>query len=169
VGRCGRRRLIGSALSLGVVAVTGGLSSAVVEKPVTERVAVTPIAELRLSSSSGQSVIAISKTVSAAITRVEGTVNGSETTGSGILIRDDGYIVTNDHLVLNITNLRVALADGTELPAQVVGIDAMTDIAVIKVDKDHLPVALLGSATDLESGETAIAIGSPLGQPADRR
>ena len=154
--------LIGSALSLGVVAVTGRLSDDVVEKPTVERVAVRPIAELS-ASSSGQGVIAIAKSVAPAIARVEVTDNQGKTTGSAILVRTDGYLVTNAHLVADVTRVQVVLSDGTELTGRVVGADTVTDIAILKIDRDQLAVAVLGSATDLQSGQPAIAIGSPLG------
>jgi len=154
--------LIGSALSLGVVAVAGGFSSEVVEKPVTQQVTRVPIAEWSVNSS-GQSVIAVSKSVAPSITHIEGTVDNTSVVGSGIVIRDDGYVATNAHLVAHMTNVQIALADGTTLPGKVVGSDPTTDIAVVKIDRDHLAVATLGSATDLQSGETAIAIGAPIG------
>jgi S1-C subfamily serine protease len=155
--------LIGSALSLGVVAVAGRLSTDVVEKPVVERVAVRPVAELSLASTSGQGVIAIAKSVAPTIARIESTADGGKTIASAILVRTDGYLATNAHVVATITSVLVVLSDGTELTGRVVGIDAMTDIAILKVDRDQLPVAVLGSATALQPGEPAIAIGSPIG------
>ncbi|MEY2424388.1 MAG: hypothetical protein QOI95_4455 [Acidimicrobiaceae bacterium] len=157
--------LIGSALSLGVVAVAGRLSADVVEKRVIERVAVRPVAELSLASASGsgQGVIAIAKSMAPAIARIESSTDKGKTIASAILVRTDGYLVTNAHVVASITKVLVVLSDGSELAGRVVGIDAMTDIAILKVDRDQLPVAVLGSATDLQSGQPAIAIGSPLG------
>jgi S1-C subfamily serine protease len=155
--------LIGSALSLGVVAVAGGLSSDVVEKPVVEKVAVRPIAELAATSSAGKGVIAIAKSVSPSIMRIEVTNGSAKTVGSGILLRTDGFLATNAHVVDKATEVQVFLSDGTAVTGRVVGSDAMTDLAVIKIDRDRLSVAVLGSAVDLESGQPAIAIGSPLG------
>ena len=156
--------LIGSALSLGVVAVSGRLSNDVIEKPAAiERVAVRPIAELSAASSSGRGVISIAKSVAPAIARLEVTSEQGKTIASAILVRTDGYLATNAHVVAHVTSLVVVLSDGSELTGRVVGTDSMTDIAVVKVDRDQLPVAVLGSATDLESGQTAITIGSPLG------
>ena len=155
--------LIGSALSLGVVAVSGRLSNDVVEKPVVERVAVRPIAELSASSQSGRGVIAIAKSVAPAIARVEVKGDKGASVASAILVRTDGYLATNAHVVDHATSVQVVLSDGSSLTARVVGTDAMTDIAILKIDRDGLPVAVLGTASDLESGEPAISIGSPLG------
>jgi S1-C subfamily serine protease len=155
--------LIGSALSLGVVAVAGRLSTEVVEKPVVERVAVRPVAELNLAGASGQGVIAIAKSVAPAIARIESAAEKGKTVASAILVRTDGYLATNAHVVAHLAGLLVVLADGTEVTGRVVGADTTTDIAILKIDRDDLPVAVLGSATELESGEPAIAIGSPLG------
>jgi S1-C subfamily serine protease len=155
--------LIGSALSLGVVAVTGRLSNEVIEKPVVEKVAVRPIAELGATGSSGRGVIAIAKSVSPSITRIEVTNGSAKAVGSGILVRTDGYLATNAHVVEKASDVQVALSDGTVVPGRVVGTDTMTDVAVVKIDRDQLPTAVLGSAVDLQSGQPAIAIGSPLG------
>jgi serine protease Do len=155
--------LIGSALSLGVVAVSGRLSDDVVPQPVVERVAVRPPAAFNVASSSGQDVIAIAKAVTPSIARIESTIDRGETIASAVLIRSDGYLVTNAHVVAHITDLLVVLSDGSERVGRVVGVDTMTDIAVLKIDRDQLPVAVLGSATELQPGQPAIAIGSPLG------
>ncbi|HEV3227046.1 MAG TPA: trypsin-like peptidase domain-containing protein [Acidimicrobiales bacterium] len=154
--------LIGSALSLGFVAASGRLSGDVVEKPVVEKVAVRPIAELSTASSSGRGVITIAKTLSPSIIRIE-TTGAQSTTGSGILVRDDGYVATNAHLVDAVSTVQVVMSDGTNLPGSVVGRDPMTDIAVVKIDRGNVPVAVLGSAIDLQPGQPAIAIGSPIG------
>jgi S1-C subfamily serine protease len=155
--------LIGSALSLGVVAVAGRLSDDVVPKAVIERIAARPPAEFDIGSSSGQSVTGIAKTVAPAIARIENTQEKGKTIASAILVRSDGYLATNAHVVAGITTVLVVLADGTEHIGRVVGTDAMTDIAILKIDRDELPVAVLGSASDLQPGQDAIAIGSPLG------
>src|SRR5581483_180863 len=155
--------LIGSALSLGFVAASGHLSTDVIEKPVVEKVAVRPIAELSNASSSGQGVITIAKSVAPTLARVETTQRGVKSANSGVMLRDDGYLATNAHLVKDATAVDVVLSDGTTLPARIVGVDAMTDVAVLRIDRDHLSVAVLGSAVDLQLGQPAIAIGSPQG------
>lgn len=84
-------------------------------------------------------------------------------TGSGVIIAKDGYIVTNNHVIENQQSLAVVFADGSRHDATLVGADPVTDVAVIKV-KDSVPaVASFGDSNALQPGETAIAIGSPLG------
>ena len=83
--------------------------------------------------------------------------------GSGFIIRPDGVIVTNAHVVSGATAVNVALRDGTTYPAKVVGVDETNDLAVLRIDAQHLPVAPLGNSDDLIIGEWAIAIGNPYG------
>jgi len=84
--------------------------------------------------------------------------------GSGVIVDPKGYVITNDHVVQGAARIRVQLADGRELPAQLVGADAAFDVAVLKVAADRpLPSVPLGTARDLMPGETVIAIGNPFG------
>ncbi|HEY3746284.1 MAG TPA: trypsin-like peptidase domain-containing protein, partial [Gemmatimonadaceae bacterium] len=83
--------------------------------------------------------------------------------GSGFIVRADGAIVTNAHVVAGASRIQVALRDGTTYTARLIGIDETNDLAVIKIDAKNLPVAPLGSSTDLLIGEWAIAIGNPYG------
>jgi serine protease Do len=83
--------------------------------------------------------------------------------GSGFIIRPDGAIVTNAHVVAGATRISVAMRDGTTYPARLVGIDETNDLAVLKIDARNLPVAPLGTSTNLLIGEWAIAIGNPYG------
>jgi len=83
--------------------------------------------------------------------------------GSGFIVRQDGVIVTNAHVVAGATRVSVALRDGTTYPAQIVGVDETNDLAVLKIDKSGLPVAPLGNSDGLLIGEWAIAIGNPYG------
>jgi len=83
--------------------------------------------------------------------------------GSGFIVRGDGVIVTNAHVVSGATKISVALRDGTTYPAKLLGADETNDLAVIKIDAKGLPVAPLGSSSNLLIGEWAIAIGSPYG------
>ena len=83
--------------------------------------------------------------------------------GSGVIISADGYIVTNNHVVDGATELTVSLADKREMKARVIGTDARTDIALIKVDAKDLPRVALGNSSNVEVGDIALAIGNPFG------
>jgi serine protease Do len=83
--------------------------------------------------------------------------------GSGFIVRPDGVIITNAHVVSGATRISVALRDGTTYQAKLLGSDETNDLAVIKIDAKDLPVAPLGSSSNLLIGEWAIAIGSPFG------
>ncbi|MCW9095553.1 MAG: trypsin-like peptidase domain-containing protein [Ignavibacteriaceae bacterium] len=82
--------------------------------------------------------------------------------GSGIIISQDGYILTNNHVVEKATKVSVGLSDKREFDAKVVGTDPLTDLAVIKIDAKNLPVAYLGNSDDLKVGQWVMAIGNPL-------
>ena len=81
--------------------------------------------------------------------------------GSGVIISTDGYIVTNNHVVDGATKLRVKLNDGRVFDAKVIGKDPTTDIALIKVEAEGLPILQFGSSDNLRLGEWVLAIGSP--------
>src|SRR5437899_6081512 len=83
--------------------------------------------------------------------------------GSGFVLNANGFIVTNNHVVENAADIQVKLDDGRELPAKVVGRDAKTDLALLKVDAAGLPVIPLGDSTALQVGEPVMAIGNPFG------
>lgn len=84
--------------------------------------------------------------------------------GSGVIISDDGYIVTNNHVIEGATEIKVILNAGEEYTAKLIGKDSRTDLAVLKIEAKNLVYAKLGNSSDLRVGETAIAIGNPLGQ-----
>ena len=81
--------------------------------------------------------------------------------GSGFIISEDGYVMTNNHVVENAVRITVSLQDGRKFGAEVVGTDPTTDIAVIKIDGEGLPTASLGSSAEVEVGEWVLAIGNP--------
>jgi serine protease Do len=83
--------------------------------------------------------------------------------GSGIIISPDGYIVTNNHVVDGATNIKVTLNDRRILTGKVVGVDKLTDIAVIKVNAANLPSIAWGDSAKLQPGQTVLAFGSPFG------
>ncbi len=83
--------------------------------------------------------------------------------GTGIIIEPNGVIVTNAHVVADANKISVMLPSGAVYPARRLGVDATQDVAVIKIDASHLPVARLGNSNDVIVGEWAIAIGNPYG------
>ena len=109
------------------------------------------------------SVVAISSTVQSA--GFYGPTEGSAS-GSGFILSEDGYVVTNFHVVEDATAIEVILHDDTTYAATLVGKDETNDIAVLKVDASGLPAAKLGSSSDLVIGDMVAAIGNPLGELA---
>ncbi|MDA0979051.1 MAG: Do family serine endopeptidase [Proteobacteria bacterium] len=83
--------------------------------------------------------------------------------GSGFVIESDGYILTNNHVVDGAEEIIVALSDRREREATIVGQDALSDLALLKIDETDLPVLSIGSSGDLQPGEWVVAIGSPFG------
>jgi len=83
--------------------------------------------------------------------------------GSGLIIDRNGYVITNNHVIDGATRVQVHLKDGRTFLGEVVGSDASTDVAVIKVDADNLPAASLGDSEKLKVGQIALAIGNTLG------
>ncbi len=88
---------------------------------------------------------------------------GGEGAGSGVIITPDGFVLTNNHVVQQANAVEVGLTDASILPAQVVGADPATDLAVLRVGGSSLPAAELGDSDTLHVGQLAIAIGNPLG------
>lgn len=137
---------------------------------------VNPANTTNVSSQSGENSGLIEQVAAtAANSVVEITTEGIQTgnyfqqqivsgAGSGVIISADGYIVTNNHVVDGADKITVTLRDGTQYPATLIGADAKTDLAVVKIDGDGLSPAVMGSSSDLKVGETAVAIGNPLGQ-----
>ncbi len=83
--------------------------------------------------------------------------------GSGVIYREDGHVITNAHVVEGAVEVNVALAEGSAERGKVLGTDAVTDIAVVKVERNDLPVASFGDSAKLAVGQLAVAIGSPSG------
>ena len=111
-------------------------------------------------ASNVNSVVGISSTVQA--NSFYGTSTGTAT-GSGFILTEDGYVVTNCHVIDGATAVSVITHDGTEYPAQVIGSDATNDVAVLKVEATGLQAVTLGSSDSLITGDMVVAIGNPLG------
>jgi len=111
--------------------------------------------------------------VGPAVVTVVGTIPGQMTffgptgdqtvSGSGFFISDNGYLLTNNHVVEGTKEVKIVLSDGTERTASIVGTDQYSDIAVLKTDGEVPAIASLGNSDKLDPGESVIAIGSPLG------
>jgi serine protease Do len=100
--------------------------------------------------------------VSATITRVTGQMGKS--TGSGFVISEDGYVVTNYHVVDGASSVSVTLHNGLQHKAKVVGFDNANDVAVLKIEAKGLDCLTVGSSSDLIVGDQVVAIGNPLGE-----
>ena len=88
----------------------------------------------------------------------------SAAAGSGFILTEDGYILTNEHVIEDANTITVTMYDGTKYPATLIGYDVSNDIAVLKIDAKGLTPVTLGSSDALEVGDEVIAIGNPLGE-----
>lgn len=105
----------------------------------------------------------VAKTAPAVVKVLNTIGQGQQASGSGVFISEDGYLITNNHVVEGQSRLQVIYADGSYHEAELIGTDAFADLAVLRV-RDAVPaVAALGDSDALQPGETVIAIGSPLG------
>ena len=107
------------------------------------------------------SVVAISSTIQ---TNYYGQISEGASSGSGFILTADGYVVTNYHVVQGASAVDVIMHGGESYPAEIVGYDASNDLAVLKIDGQDLPAAVLGSSDDLIIGDMVVAIGNPLGE-----
>ena len=176
-------------LFVGLVAMASATAGAVVGGRVvwmmTKPDGTTPL-QINNTGSSTPASVTISNTeiettitqavekVGPAVVTVTGTIPGQMTffgrspdgqsSGSGVIISSDGYIVTNNHVIEGAEDLSVILSDGAELPATLISSDIYADLAVVKVDGLMPAVATIGNSDNLKPGEMVIAIGSPLGE-----
>lgn len=151
--------LIGSLLTAGLVTASGGFDRKTVPTRSVERVA-TQAPGLRIAGPTTN--VEIADRVRPTIAKLLVDSDQGESSGSGVILRDDGHILTNNHVIEGARSITVELADGKEYPARLVGGDADTDVAVVKIE-GRFPPALLGTADGLKVGQPALAIGSPLG------
>lgn len=150
--------LVGAALSTAVLAVTGAFSTEVTERQVIEKIAVAPVVTSPMLTARA-TVEAVADQVAPAVVRLVVATPDGMTAGSGVLFRSDGLLLTSARLLSGASEIDVALADGRHFDGHVMGFDRATDIAVVRIDGDRLPVAVLGSSADLEAGSTTIAVG----------
>ena len=113
-------------------------------------------------ASTVNSVVSIN--CSSVSTNIFGQSVQSASSGSGFIITQDGYIVTNHHVVSGASSVTVTLYDGTEYPATVVGSDSDYDVAVLKINATDLQPVTLGNSSNVNVGDSVLAIGNPLGE-----
>ena len=113
-------------------------------------------------ASTVNSVVSIN--CSSVSTNIFGQSVQSASSGSGFIITQDGYIVTNHHVVSGASSVTVTLYDGTEYPATVVGSDSDYDVAVLKINATDLQPVTLGNSSSVNVGDSVLAIGNPLGE-----
>lgn len=161
--RRGGRRGGWVAGALAVAVLAGGASGAAVstfDRPVGG----PALVQERGGSGAGSSAPAGS-TEAAAVTIMPSVVQvrARGGSGSGVVIDDDGHVLTNHHVIAGSSTVALVLADGSRVTADVIGGDAGNDIAVLRARADDLPAARLGVSADLRIGQPVIAVGSPLG------
>ncbi|MFV0634223.1 S1C family serine protease [Demequina sp.] len=110
------------------------------------------------------SIAAVAASVMPSVVSIEASVNGvPASTGSGFVMREDGYILTNNHVVEGADGLTVTMSDGSEFDAELVGATTAYDIAVLHIDADGLAPVTFADSDDVVVGDATIAVGSPLG------
>ena len=164
---------LGGVVVGGVVVATNMKKSAPVAATVStgnEQTTRLQVANTEIETAITQAVEKVGPAVVTVVAKIPGQMTffgrtpDSQSSGSGVIISPDGYIVTNNHVVEDATELKVILSDGAELPAELVNTDIYADLAVIKADGGMPAVASVGNSDNLKVGETVIAIGSPLGE-----
>lgn len=116
----------------------------------------------QIYSQNVRSVVAISN--QSITTNIYGQVSETASSGSGFIMTEDGYVLTNYHVVEGATKLTVIAYDGTEYEAELIGYESSNDIALLKVDATGLSPVTIGSSDDLIVGDMVVAIGNPLGE-----
>jgi S1-C subfamily serine protease len=155
--------LTGAVLTVSLLAVSGVLMSRSDPREVVVREAVRSAVATVGGNRPSPDVEKIVRATEPAIVRLEIT-GDDESVGSGVLFRNDGHLFTNAHVVDDARQLVAVLSTGRSIGAHLVGLDARSDIAVVKLDEDGpFPTAVFGTTDGLGVGAPAIAIGSPLG------
>jgi putative serine protease PepD len=156
--------LISSLLTTGLIAVAGGFDGRTVTHRSVEREAAGAIS-VRGTAGNGSnaSIVAIAERMRPAIVQIEVEGDNLKASGSGVILRSDGHVLTNQHVIEGASEINVVMSDGSEHQGKLVGGDMDSDIAVVKIEGASFPTAVLGTATNLKVGNQALAIGSPLG------
>jgi len=170
--RGGTGRVVAVAVVAGLLAgMVGGVGAYVVAEKrssltLTSPGTVLPQSDADLSARPNGSIAAVAAAVLPTVVQIEERNGTDGGTGSGFVLRSDGYILTNNHVVAGAAaggTLTVTFQDGTTKDAKIVGRDSSYDLAVVKVDATGLTASTLGNSDGVVVGDTAVAIGSPLG------
>lgn len=123
----------------------------------------TSMTTSEVAAKAAPSVVEILTTSTSTSYGMFGGTYTSQSAGSGVIISTDGYIITNNHVVEGANAIQVTLYDGTVYEAELVGTDETSDIAVLKVEGTNFVTATIGDSSTIQAGDTAVAIGNPLG------
>ena len=172
-----------AALTLSGCSGLTGLNSGDENKSTVDKAAVTqtshteaspnqPESNAKISDARNTPAVRVARTVGPAVVGITNKAVArdafnrtfaTEGVGSGVIFREDGYIVTNNHVIAGASEIIVSLSDGNTVNGKLIGTDEMTDIAVVKVEAKNLPTAEFGNSDEVVVGEPAIAIGNPMG------
>ena len=165
--------VVGAAVTAVVAGGVGGAMGYTAARATTSPAQTTASAGLIVAADSGVdsppadgSIAAIAAALQPSVVQLNVSGSQGSGTGSGFILRSDGYILTNNHVVSTADDggaITIVFSDGSKADATLVGTNSGYDLAVVKVDKSGLPAVTLGTSSALQVGDTAIAIGSPLG------
>lgn len=154
-----------AAVAIVAAAIGGGTAYGIQELTGNDTVATASGNSTNVIPTSEKGTVAgVAKAVSPSIVEISASSNAGQSTGSGVIITDDGEIITNNHVVSGASSVTVTTNDGKQYSAQVVGTDSAKDLALIKLENaSGLTAASLGDSDNVQVGDQVVAIGSPEG------
>jgi putative serine protease PepD len=162
--------VLGAAVTLVVLAAFGGMGGEGTRR-VVERVGVRTQLADPLDSEPARGLPELVASVSPSVVRLEASTGAGTTSGSGLVVLDDGHVLTNAHVVAGARSVAIVLADGTSVAGEVVGSDPVTDLAVVAPVQGAPPVAwtpvVRGSVEDLRVGDAAVVVAAPASVPGN--
>lgn len=159
---------LGTALALGGAALFGFFDTPEVMPTADDPIVTVPASDFDLPqidvNAADTAIAAIAAEAVPSIVRVEVSINNTVAgTGSGVVFRSDGYILTNNHVVDTADSVRVVFFDGRSYAADIIGTDSLTDLAVLRIPVTGLPAVSFADGESVTIGDLAVAVGSPLG------